>query len=269
MNIRDLGLPFRVGATSYVIEDDLALNARFLADRVQDMQLVLFDLPDGPSNLPDARTLEELCAIGRDHDLSYTVHLIDDLRLFGPDGRPSGTVERARQVVDLTRVLAPFAYVLHLDGKEFRGPEYDPDALLRWQAESLAALSMVAEFAGDATLLAVENLESYTPGFVTPVVERLPVCRCVDVGHLWLDGHDAVPYLKSALPRTRVVHIHGIGERDHGSLTHCAPEELDAVIFALLAASFDGVFTLEVFGRDDFESSMAALAESVRRLRAK
>src|SRR5690606_5606110 len=57
VNVRDWGLPFRVGATSYVVEDDLLPNARYLAPIVQDMQLVLFDLPGGPSNLPDAATV--------------------------------------------------------------------------------------------------------------------------------------------------------------------------------------------------------------------
>ena len=37
-------IPFRTGATSYVIADDLLPNARYLAGKVDDMELVLFDL---------------------------------------------------------------------------------------------------------------------------------------------------------------------------------------------------------------------------------
>jgi hypothetical protein len=51
----------------------------FLAAHVQDMQLVLFDLPGGPSNLPDAAAVAHLADIGARRDLTYTVHLIDDL----------------------------------------------------------------------------------------------------------------------------------------------------------------------------------------------
>ena len=72
-------IPFRIGTTSYIIEDDLVANARFLADKVSDMQLVLFDLPDGPSNLPTPQTVAELAQIGRLSGLTYSVHLIDDL----------------------------------------------------------------------------------------------------------------------------------------------------------------------------------------------
>lgn len=265
MSIRDLELPFRVGTTSYIIEDDLVANATFLAERVQDMQLVLFDLPEGQSNLPDAPTIRALQTIGCDHDFSFTVHLMDDLRLMTCDGRKSPSIERGRKVIELTRDLMPQAYVLHLDGKEFRASNFTPSALTHWQDEVLQALELVGQWAGDPALLAVENLESYPPEFVTPIVERLPVSRCVDVGHLWLDGHNALPHLQSALHRTRVVHIHGVNKRDHVSLAHSEPEALDAVISTLLKARFDGVVTLEIFELPDFETSITSFLESVER----
>lgn len=265
MDTRELGLPFRVGSTSYVIDNGLVANARYVSDFVQDMQLVLFDLPDGASNLPDAALVEALHSIGRHHDLTYTVHLIDDIRLYAPDGQPSRSVERALQVIELTRDLAPLAYVLHLDGKEFRQTETESGQFINWQEETAAALSTVSTCAGDPTLLAVENLEGYPPEFVTPVVERLPICRCVDVGHLWLDGRDPLPHLCSALSRTRVVHIHATRERDHSSLAYSDPDALDRVLSFLLNYSFDGVLTLEVFGKDDFETSLQTFIESIHR----
>lgn len=273
LNIRELDLPFRVGTTSYIIEDDLVPNARYLAQRVQEMQIVLFDLPGGPSNLPDAQTVNELRAIGIAHDLTYTVHLIEDLRLHNPDGAPSTSIARARQVIEITQALEPWAYVLHLDGKEHRQPTAAlaaAEALASWQAETVQALTAVAACAGEPALLAVENLESYPPEFVSPVIEYLPVSRCVDIGHLWLDGHDPMPYLRSALPHTRVVHIHGIHEvngqkRDHQSLARMAPERIDPVIELLMHEQYRGVLSMEVFGEDDFETSMGALIESVGR----
>lgn len=268
MDIRELSLPFRVGSTSYVIEDDLVANARYASDFVQDMQLVLFDLPNGPSNLPDAKMVEALRSISRNLDLTYTVHLIEDLRLNTADGRSSRSVARARQVIELTCDLDPLAYVLHLDGKEFRQTKSETGPFIGWREETVEALSMVSAFAGDPALLAVENLEGYPSEFVTPVVERTPVRRCIDVGHLWLDGLDPLPHLRSALPRTRVIHIHGVHERDHESLDHSDPDALDDVISLLLNEAYDGVLTLEVFGRDDFETSMQALFESIQRCRS-
>jgi sugar phosphate isomerase/epimerase len=135
----------------------------------------------------------------------------------------------------------------------------DAELIRRWQDQSVRALEIISEWAGGAEKLAVENLETYPLDFIQPVLDRIPVSRCVDVGHLWLDQHDPIPYLKAALPRTRVVHIHGIAERDHHSLA-CMPEEkVRAVWDELLYAEYEGVLTLEIFSEDDFLSSMEVL----------
>src|SRR5262245_25369283 len=77
--------PFRLGTTSYIIPDDILPNVRYLADKVQDVELVLFEVDDGPNNLPSSETVAELAALADAHDLTYTVHLPLDLRL-GADG---------------------------------------------------------------------------------------------------------------------------------------------------------------------------------------
>ncbi len=258
-------LPFRIGTTSYIIPDNLLVNARFLVDKVQDMQLVLFDVPGGPNNLPDAQTVTALAKLADEHAFTYTVHLISDLG-WGDGDHPS--LAQARQVIELTQALQPWAYVLHLEGKTVRAPYTLPARLQKWQADRVRALERVATWAGDPALLVVENLEGYPPDFVQPVVQRTLVSRCVDVGHLWLDGHDPLPYLRVALPRTRVIHLHGLAVRDHESLAHMSPAQLDPVIDVLLGEHYTGVLTLEVFGEQDFDSSLTALAASIERCRA-
>lgn len=258
-------IPFRVGTTSYIVPDELLANAHFLVGKVQDMQLVLFDVPGGPSNLPDAQTVAALAELAAQSAFTYTVHLISDLR-WG-DGEHS-SLRQARQVIELTQELRPWAYVLHLEGKDVRALDTPPAALRKWQDDSVHALEKVAIWTGERTLLAVENLEGYPPDFVEPVVQRASVSRCVDIGHLWLDGHDPLPYLLNALPRTRVVHLHGLAERDHQSLVHMPPAQLDPIIDVLLREQYRGVLTLEVFGEQDFASSLSALAASVDRCRA-
>lgn len=266
MNVRDWRLPLRVGATSYIIADDLVANARFLAPHVQDMQLVLFDLPGGPSNLPDAATVTHLAEIGASSDLTYTVHLIDDLAT-------PASQHTAQRVIDQTRALAPWAWVGHLDGRSVRDAGFAADALAVWQAQTVPVVAQVGASAGDSTRLAIENLESYPPEFVTPVVTATGASRCVDVGHLWLDSHDPVEYLLTAWSRLRVIHLHGVIQdlaethRDHRSLTLAPPAQLDSVVHLLLERAFAGVLTLEIFGEADFWSSLAALEASVHRYR--
>lgn len=264
--------PFRIGTTSYIIPADIAPNVRYLKDKVQDIELVLFEVDDGPNNLPGPAVIEELNALAAAHDLSYTVHLPLDLRpgAGGDEGHVS--LVKARRVIECTRALDPWAYILHLDGKEFishldseEGPGVR-EKFRQWQSNAVRALDLVAEWAGDPARLAVENLERYPPDFILPVLERAPVSRCVDIGHLWLDGHDPLPHLHAALPRTRVIHLHGLAGRDHKSLAHMPSNKLDPLIALLLRENYAGVLTLEVFGEDDFHSSLAALHNSLRRV---
>jgi sugar phosphate isomerase/epimerase len=266
---------FRLGTTSYILPDDILPNVRFLADKVQDIELVLFEVDDGPNNLPSPEIVAELAALAEAHGLTFTVHLPLDLRLGAGGDEGHVSMVKAKRVIDCTRALNPWAYVLHLDGKDvlpspvgaFPTGEGSGVGVRRWQDHSARALEIVADWAGGPERLAVENLERYPLDFILPVIERAPVSRCVDIGHLWLDGHDPLPYLRAALPRTRVIHVHGIAERDHKSLAHMPPGKLNPVIELLLRENYSGVLTLEVFGEDDFYSSLKALKTAIRDMR--
>ena len=267
-----LGLPFRLGATSYVIPDDILANARHLAGSVDDVELVLFEADDDCGNLPVPETIRELAALAASHGMSYTVHLPLDLRLAEGDREGDGSLLRAGEVITRTRLLDPRAYVTHLDGKRLVEAEQSgalsgralAAARARWRDETVRGLEALAALAGGPGLIAVENLEGYPPDFNDPVLEALPVSRCVDVGHLWLDGHDPMPYLAAALPRTTVIHLHGIQGRDHKSLAHVPEARLRAVLSLLLKARYAGVLTVEVFGEEDLQTSVAALREALR-----
>jgi sugar phosphate isomerase/epimerase len=250
-------MTFRLGTTSYIIPADIVPNVRYLAGRVRDIELVLFEVDDGPNNLPSPEVVAELADLARAHDLTYTVHLPLDLRLGAGGDEGHVSLVKARRVIDCTRALDPWAYVLHLDGREVVTGAA-PVALAEWQTHSARALELVAGWASGAEKLAVENLERYPLDFIQPVLEAVPVSRCVDIGHLWVDGHDPLPYLRAALPRTRVIHLHGLAERDHKSLAHTPPEQLNPVVDLLLRERYAGVLTLEVFGEDDFHTSLAA-----------
>ena len=250
--------PFRLGTTSYIIPDDILPNARYLAGKVRDMELILFEVDDGPNNLPSPEVIHELSHIAQHYDLTYTVHLPLDLKLGEDGSEQDQSLIKAKRVIDCTRGLDPWAYVLHLDGRSVR-TSTDTGLIQRWQAQSVRALELVAEWAGSAEKLAVENLETYPLDFIQPVLDRIPVSRCVDVGHLWLDHHDPIPYLQAALPRTRVIHIHGIAERDHRSLAFMPQDKVSQVWDELNRAKYEGVLTLEIFSEEDFLSSLEVI----------
>ena len=46
--------PFRIGTTSYIIPADILPNVVYLAGKVDDVELVLFEVEEGGGNLPEA-----------------------------------------------------------------------------------------------------------------------------------------------------------------------------------------------------------------------
>ncbi len=262
--------PFRLGTTSYIVPDDILPNVRYLADKVQDVELVLFEVDDGANNLPSPEVAAELKKLAEAHALTYTVHLPLDLRLGADGDEGHVSLVKARAVIERTRDLNPWAYVLHLDGRELLAAQASGAGVAQraaaWQDQAVRALELTAEWAGGPDLLAVENLERYPLDFWTPVLDRVPVARCVDIGHLWLDHHDPLPFLRAALPRTRVVHLHGVSQRDHQSLALMPPEILNPVM-DYLSEAYQGILTLEVFSEADFHTSLAAMNVSLNRSR--
>lgn len=250
--------PFRIGTTSYIVPDEILPNAHYLSGKVDDIELVLFEVDDGPNNLPDAATIEALTELGREHQLTYTVHLPLDLRLTGEDGEQHVSLAKAHKVIECTRALDPYAYVLHLDGRELLLPAPATDSS-RWNQQAIQSLRLVSAWVGDGTRLAVENLENYPPHTWDEAVRSAPAGRCIDIGHLWRDGHDPVVFMAERLHETRVIHIHGIAERDHQSLSHVPPAELARVLEYLRQAPYTGVVTIEVFSEEDFLTSLDAI----------
>ena len=245
----------RLGTSSYIIPADILPNVEFLGPLV-DIELVLFETDEYGSNLPDAATVARLNELAAEHDLTYTVHLPLDLRLADDGSEADVSIVKARKVLACTADLNPFAYIVHLNGQALLG-DYDATTLAGWQSTARRSLETLFPAVSDPRLLCVENLERWSPDAFAPLVDELPISRCVDIGHLWLMGEDPLPRLTDWLPRTRVCHLHGIGTRDHQSLGLVSPERLKPVVDEL-TAHFDGVATFEVFSEADLRGSLEA-----------
>ncbi|MCL5952316.1 MAG: TIM barrel protein [Chloroflexi bacterium] len=246
--------PFRLGTTSYIYPEDLLPNVRQLAPLVDDVELVLFEVDDYGTNLPDTQSAAALTALARDFDLTYTVHLPLDLDWHDPR-----SFDKIHRALDATHALEPFAHILHLDGRALRGAPAS-DVITEWQVESSRALDQVLRWV-EAPRLCIENLEAWPPEWFAEMVVDKKLGRCVDVGHFWLQRCDPLPHLQEHLARTRVVHVHGVNTRDHQSLAHQAQRDIEPVLDFLVRKNFAGVVTLEVFNLDDFLSSKQVIME--------
>ncbi|MGE4453576.1 MAG: cobamide remodeling phosphodiesterase CbiR [Sphaerochaeta sp.] len=255
----------RLGTTSYIIPDDILPNVRYLSDKVDDIELVLFE-SEAMSNLPDRSTIKALASLAKEHQLTYTVHFPLDIH----PGSQS-IVERNRfvdsiqRIVDLTSSLDPFAYVLHLTPEEYgRSPASDVDRWLSALKESLR--SMLERCGMPSRMFCAETL-SYPFSLVLPLIEEFDLSITLDVGHIWLMGYDMEENLASLLSRTRVAHLHGV----HGGKDHLGLEKGNAAQISRFLAALEQqmkqdmverVLTLEVFSEADLDSSLSLLQES-------
>ena len=117
--------------------------------------------------------------------------------------------------------LDPFAYIVHFSNTSL----VPMDALEahewpRWRARLDRSVSELVAGGIAPERLCVETL-SYDFGHVAPLVEEHDLSICLDIGHLLLKGQLPDTYLDRYLPRTRVLHVHGIHDgKDHASLRY-------------------------------------------------
>jgi sugar phosphate isomerase/epimerase len=245
--------PFRLGTTSYVIPADLRTNVAFLADKVDDIELVLFE-SDEITNLPDAATIKALKETAERHDLTYTVHLPLDTWLgHREESVRERSVDKCLRVIERTAELKPFAYVLHFHGDQ-QGKSPSPD-MMRWNEGHRRSVERLLH-AVDSLDLCVELLD-YPYDLIEDIVNDYGLSICLDIGHLLLYGYTPEDYLDRYLPQTRVLHLHGIEEgNDHRSLAF-----LPAGLLTTLMSRLDNdqqksrVLTMEIFDEKAFNQS--------------
>jgi sugar phosphate isomerase/epimerase len=250
----------RTGTTSFIHPAGWLENARRLVDRVDDVELLLFE-PSGPGGLPSEAEIEGLARLAREADLGYTVHAPLDLALGSADeARRRASVASLLEVARTTAPLEAHALVVHLVlGEREGGPP--PDDLDAWRRRAAASLGELLARGVPRETLCLETLD-YDFTLAEPVLDALGLSVALDVGHLARDGRPFDEVLARNLHRTRVVHLHGTapGGRDHRSIRHYPRADAVRLLRALARASWDGVLTLEVFGEAELADSLACLA---------
>lgn len=254
--------PFRVGTTSYIIPDEIIPNIEYLKDKVDDVELVLFE-SDEMSNLPSDDDVAKLQDIGEGYDLTYSIHLPLDVYLGSADTAiRERSVEKCRRVIELTQVLNPSAYVMHAEA----GPGINVNGFSDGEKKGFAHnfhASLERLFSGisvQSSEFCVETL-NYPLEILDDVISSFGLSVTLDIGHLELYGFAVQEHLDRYLQDTRVLHMHGIRDgKDHKGLQFMRAETLD-IVMRRLSETGDAsrVFTMEIFSEDDFNASCAEL----------
>lgn len=248
--------PFRLGTTSYIIPDEIEPNVRYLADKVDDIEVVLFE-SDEYSNIPDLELVARMADIAAEHDLTYTIHLPLDAHLGHTDEAiRRSSVDKCLRIIDRMGKAAPFAYVLHLS-TECMGVD-SPRDLDRWSGQNRRSIKELLN-AVEPRDLCVETL-SYPYDLIASTVTDFDLSICLDVGHVLLCGYSLEEYLNRYLSRTRIMHLHGIDNgKDHVDISHLDECVLDMIIEKLIVNPKPRVVTLEIFEEAHLKQSLDIL----------
>ena len=151
-------LPFRLGTTSYILHDDILPNVEYLKDKVDDIELVLFESAR-ESDIPSPDVIGKLASYAKDWNLTYTVHLPYDVRAGSADEKERRhAVETWIKVIDRTKSLPVHAFIAHLNPEKCDGPS-DVDKWMTRLEKTLDELKSGAQDMIDTSLICIENLK--------------------------------------------------------------------------------------------------------------
>ena len=251
--------PFRLGTTSYIIPADILTTVKALADKVDDIELVLFE-SDEISNIPNRQLVRTLRELACGNDLTYTVHLPLDVNLGSSNEEERiKSVDKCLRMIGRMAPLKPFAYILHFHGdRRGRRPS---ENLAGWRSNLERSTAEIL-----ATGIAPDDLCIETLDYPFELIERIVfdyrLSICLDIGHLLYYGYQPLNYLDRYLARTRVIHLHGVADgNDHRAVSFIRSELLSEIITPLCDGKAPKrVVTLEVFSETDLVKSLEALA---------
>ena len=245
----------RIAAPSFVIAANVADNAVFLAHKVDEVGLCLFEtracLDYGPDDLPAA--LAHL-------PLRWHAHLPVDLPW--PASAAANATSPAREAAQLALAVLDRVYALvpqmTLQAAVLHPPEGSPalqrrmlaDFARRWHAQEHAAPPLLLENVAhsDVFCLGGSFLADHGLGL------------CLDVGHLL--GYVQKGLLHSALPRqAAMLHWSAPGNGDqHLPLTAFTPEQRHIAQGLMADAPPTATHMIEVFNWDGLSASLPVLA---------
>jgi sugar phosphate isomerase/epimerase len=104
----------------------------------------------------------------------------------------------------------------------------------------------------------MENID-YPFSWVDILAEEFGLKICLDLGHLILQKANITKSYNRYQDRVTMMHLHGIGHRDHKALTLIPHDDWLAITGVL--NQFRGGLSIEVFSLEDLRLSLNRMAE--------
>lgn len=262
----------KIGGTSFLVPDYYVPAVRKCANFLDDISLLLLEGGTEKAAPISRKDIDELVQIAEGENITWNIHLPTTGSFLDKEERGKYLfLDQVRRAIDLTLPLMPHTWVLHIVPPEEECPLWSkemcimpPFSEIRAERVSVALEKIIKELPSPQHL-ALENLEGQSFDFLTVFLERFSCSRCFDIGHVWKDGLNPECLYDQWLSEVRMCHLHGLGTRDHQSLSHMPETFIDAVLHPLWQKKFAGIITLEVFSMEDFTTSHTTMINSYER----
>jgi len=245
--------PFKIGTTSYIYPDYIVPNVKMLGPYVDEIELLLFE--SRSESLPTMQQINELALLAEQFDFTYNIHLPIDISLTDSDPiARSKSVNVIKRIFDLTYVLTPSTYTLHLPCDE---TSFDVESLTIWQDFAADGIEKLIATGIQSQAISIETL-AYPFEWIEEIIKAYELSVCIDIGHLLVNGFDIKKVFDKHSSNTSIIHMHGIeNKKDHVSLSRLQREQIDQIIGLL--KSYYGVVSLEVFSFENLSTSLTFL----------
>jgi sugar phosphate isomerase/epimerase len=244
---------FRIGTTSYIYPDHIIPNVKMLAPYFDEIELLLYE--SRFDSLPTMQQITELVLLAEQYDLSYNVHLPIDISLTDSDLiARSNSVNVMKRICDLTYILNPSTYTLHLPYGE---TSFDGKSLKIWHDFAADGIEKLIATGIQSHAISIETL-AYPFEWLEEIIKAFKLSVCIDIGHLLINGFDVKKVFDKYSSNTSIIHLHGVeNKKDHVSLNKLSSEQMDQIIGIL--KKYYGVVSLEVFSFDHLNTSLTFL----------
>ena len=260
--------PFKLATTSYIYPDEIVPNVVKLGPFFDEIELVLFE-SKGKNRIPDSTQINRLIELSLLHRVGFNIHLPIDISLGDESEKVRATgVSVVRRVIQKTLPVNPSFYVLHLDfinpptpslrkgGERGFMQETDIEA---WRMRVIRSLKEILNQGIEPKRISIETL-GYPFEWIEDTVKEFGFSICLDIGHILINGYDLDHYFKTYLPRTSIIHLHGVhNSSDHLGIETLPEPDLNLILSAL--RRYHGIVSLEVFSINELKSSLSILEE--------
>jgi adenosylcobinamide kinase/adenosylcobinamide-phosphate guanylyltransferase len=248
---KESNFPFKLSAPSYLYPGGYIENVTRVIDRVDDIQLLLFDSSaDDP--LFEQGMLSTLYYLQTGAGITYSAHMPVRPRLtedFDTRLKSSLDIIQAFQELDMS------SYTFHYDLPEGQEWETMTEAEIREMNDTYTRFFNSIRRRFPAIDISLEN--TATPlSALDIVVNNSGISYCIDIGHLIIQNRD-LEEIGARLGQTSVIHLHGV-QQVKGKLKDHQPLDYNRRVFQLLE-QFNGVLTIENYHPSLFAQSRSQL----------